>query len=212
MKVKSSQRERKLAPKGVHAARCIQVIDLGTQESKFGAKHKVQLAFELVDESEIFNEDKGEENFVLYRTYSMSLAQKASLTRDISSWLNKKFGKNDEFDLDELLNAPCQVQVSHNEVDGETYANISSIMAPKKGEKVSKAENDIFSVYLVEGEFDQESFDKLPNFIKEKISDTEEFKECGGVFEEQSEEDEEPKSKSSKKVAKPAKPAKKSRR
>jgi hypothetical protein len=87
MKVKSSQRERILAPEGVHNARCIQVIDLGTQESKqWGSKRKVQLAFELVDESAVFNEEKGEENFVLYRTYTLSLAPKASLTKDIKIW------------------------------------------------------------------------------------------------------------------------------
>ena len=190
MKVKASQRERILAPEGVHNARCIQVIDLGTQESKlYGSKRKVQLAFELVDESAVFNEDKGEENFVLYRTYTLSLAQKASLTRDISAWLNKKFGKSDEFDLDELLNAPCQVQVRHNESEDETYANIAAIMAPPKGVKVTKATSEQFSVYLDEEEFDQDSFDKLPNFIKEKISKTEEFEACGGVFEKEEDSD-----------------------
>lgn len=191
MKLKTSQRERILAPEGVHNARCIRIIDLGTQETKWGSKRKIQLALELVDESAVFNEDKGEENFVVYKQYSMSLAPKATLTKDIGTWLNKKFNKNDEFDLESLLNAPCIVQIQHGEdEDGNVYNNVAAIMAPKKGDKVSKAKNEIYSVFLSEDEFDQENFDLLPGFMKEKLSKTPEFEECGGSYEPDEEKEE----------------------
>lgn len=185
MEVAISKTKKILPPEGVHNARCIQLVDLGTQETewegKISMKHQIKLAFELVDETAIFNEDKGEQNFVLYRTYTLSLAPKATLAIHISAWLNKKFGKSDSFDLNELLNAPCQIQVRHNE--SKEYANIVAIMAPPKGVKVAKASNDCFSVFLTEEEFDQDSFDLLPNFMKEKLAATEEFAACGGSFE-----------------------------
>lgn len=179
MKISSKNKERALAPEGVHAARCVRVLDLGTQYNKKfdSTARKVQLAFELVDETHVFNEEKGEQPFVVYRTYTASLNKKASLYKDIQAWLGLKLEKNAEFDVAQLLNKPCQVQILHNSSEsGETYANIQSIMAPPKTMKVKNAASELVMFSLDPDEFDQEVFDSFPDFLKEIIEASPEYK------------------------------------
>lgn len=178
MKISAKNKDRVLAPEGVHAARCVRIIDLGTQENKkYGNKaRKVQLSFELVDETHIWDEDRGEEPFVLHRKYTASLGKKASLARDIQAWLGTKLEKNAEFDIADLLDKPCQVQVLHNESEeGEKYANIQSIMAPPKNVKVKKAATELQLLSLEADEFDQDIFDSLPEFLQEQIEESPEY-------------------------------------
>ncbi len=178
MKISSKNKERILAPEGVHAARCVRVLDLGTQENKkYESKaRKIQLAFELVDETHVFNEEKGEQPFVVYRTYTASLNKKASLFKDIQAWLGLKLEKNTEFDVAQLLNKPCQVQILHNTAEnGDVFANIQSIMAPPKAMKVKNAASDLIMFSLDPDEFDRDVFDSFPDFLKEIIEASPEY-------------------------------------
>ena len=179
MKLKSkSSKERVNAPEGVHNARCVQVLDMGTQYSeKFDkSQHKVQLGFELVDETHVFNEEKGEQPFVVYRTYTLSSDKKAALVKDLSSWLGIKLDKDSDFDMETLIGKACQIQIMHNESDDAVYANIQNIMpAPKKG-KVKEAVTDTRFLSLEPEEFDKKIFDDLPDFLKELIEVTPEYK------------------------------------
>lgn len=170
--VKSSNRV--LAPEGIHAARCIRIVDLGTQLSNnpdWKPSRKLNLGFELVDEPYVFDEEKGEENFVVYANYTLSLGKKSRLRPVIESWTGKKI--EESFELDNLLDAPCQIQIVHTKKDDKTYANITNIMAPGKG-KVTKSTNKAVSLYLDET-FDQEVFDSLPEFMQDMISDSPEY-------------------------------------
>jgi hypothetical protein len=180
MKVSAKSKERVLAPEGVHAARCVRILDLGTQFSERfqTSARKVQLSFELVNETHVFNEEEGEQPFVLHRKYTASLNKRASLAKDIQAWTGKKLDKNAEFDLDELLGQACQVQVTHDESDnGEVYANIQTIMAAPKGAKVKAAATPLTTLSLESGEFDQDVFDELPEFLQEIIQETPEYQE-----------------------------------
>ena len=187
-KLKVSQREKVLAPEGVHNARIVRIVELGTQPSdEWGDKFKIEISFELVDESAVFNEEKGEQNFVVRKKYNRSLHKRSDLAKHITAITGNKFEAGDEFEMDDLLNQPCQVEITHSE-DGQ-YANITGIMKAAKGVKVAKAESELQSLYLDES-FDQDVFDTLPEYMQDMIADTDEYKE---LFP-----DEKPKSKKSK--------------
>jgi hypothetical protein len=65
-----------LAPEGTHVARCVQMIDLGTQwsEAYQKASHKVLIGWELPNEP---NGDGGP--VIVFRRYTVSLHEKAAM-------------------------------------------------------------------------------------------------------------------------------------
>jgi len=221
-KLKVSQREKILAPEGVHNARIVRIVELGTQPSdEWGDKFKIEISFELVDEAAVFNEEKGEQNFVVRKKYNRSLHKRSDLAKHITAITGNKFESGDEFEMDDLLNQPCQVEITHSE-DGQ-YANITGIMKAAKGMKVAKAESDLQSLYL-DDSFDSEIFETLPEYMQDMIADTDEYKELFPDEKPKSkkqkaddDEDEKPKRKANakperqKKVAKKVAPSKRKR-
>ena len=164
---------RELAPEGVHNAVCIQVIDLGTQPSEqWGDKRKVQLAFELVEERT--TDDKA---IVAYRQYTFSASPKGNLMKDLKAWLGAK-SVSGEMDMDDLLGKAASVTIEHNETEKGTFANITNLGGLAKGAKVKKHTEPLRSLYLDES-FDADTFEALPDFLKEKIMVTKEYEEHG---------------------------------
>lgn len=167
--------ERILPEEGVYDARVVRFIELGTQDGgEYGDKFKVQMSFELVDESAVFNEDKGEQNFMVHRKFNKSLHKRADLGKAVREILGDDFPEEGEIEMDSLADMPCQVKIVHSE-DGQ-YANVESVMAVKKGAKVSKSENEFVSLYLDEN-FDEDVFDSLHDGLREKIEASPEYQE-----------------------------------
>jgi hypothetical protein len=171
--IKNEQKPRELAPEGTHTAICVRVLDLGTQHSeKWGDKHKINLAFELLDEQT----DEGEP-FVVYKQYTASLSNRSTLAGDLKSWLNQKFEKDDEFDLEDLLGKAGLVTIVHTDGDDDkVYANIDTITGLPKNTKVRKASEKLVSLFLND-DFDQEVFSELPEFLQERIASSPEYKQ-----------------------------------
>lgn len=171
-----SQTEKILPPEGLHNARVIRIVEQGTQDTDWGEKFKVQLSFELVDESAVFNEENGEQNFTLHRTYNRSLGAGADLGKAVRAILGKDYVNDaEEIEMDELLDQPCKVMVEYS--DDEEYANIIKIFPWKKSDgKCAKAENEPVSCYLDEN-FDQSVFDTLPDWLQETMAKSDEGQE-----------------------------------
>ena len=94
---------------GTYLARCVQVIDLGTQTIEYMGElkqyRKVRLAFETPTETKIFKEENGEQPYMLSKEYTLSLGDKANLRADIESWRGKTFTQEEleGFDLANIL-------------------------------------------------------------------------------------------------------------
>lgn len=119
------------APEGLHAAVCIDVVDLGLVPSEFGTKHKVQLRWAL-DEVD----DQGRQYFVS-RRYTLTLHKKAALRQALEMWRGKPLTEQEAagFDLEKLLHVACQVQVVHNATaDGNVFANVQAVIPLAKGQ------------------------------------------------------------------------------
>lgn len=123
------------APAGVHQAVCVDVIDKGIVEvAGFNGgppkkKHMVSIAWQIAE-----TRDDGK-RFVIYRRYTLSLNEKASLRRDLESWRGKPFSREEEmgFDVEKLIGANCLLNVQHKPAGDKVYANVVSIMPLVKG-------------------------------------------------------------------------------
>jgi hypothetical protein len=170
--------ERKICPQGMHVARCYQIIDLGTTEQGGnypGKKRKVQFLFETPYETAVFTEDKGEHPFYIRCMYTLSMNEKAILRKDVQSWTGKKMTDEQaaQFDIFSLLGKECQVNVVHTAKGDNTYANITAITPLAKGMTCPAAINPLLAFSASQP--DMEVFKSLPEFVQEKIKESDEF-------------------------------------
>jgi hypothetical protein len=182
---KSETFERELIEAGNYVARCYRMVEIGTVEEEFlGVKkqmHKVRIGWELPTELKTFNPEKGEQPCVIDKEYTLSLADKANLRKDLQSWRGKAFSDDEAeaFDITKLLGVPCMLNIIH--VQGKkdptkTYQAIGSVSPMPKGLVCPPQVNDTF-VFDYEN-FDDEKFNLLPDFLKEQIVKTPEYKEA----------------------------------
>jgi hypothetical protein len=128
-----------LATEGVHQAVCVDVIDLGMLKSSFPdertgelkMQHKVNVVWQIED-----LRDDGK-RFLLYKRYTLSLHEKATLRHDLQSWRGKAFTAEElyGFDIEKLIGANALVNVQHSpSKDGtKTFANVLAVMPLVKG-------------------------------------------------------------------------------
>ncbi|HMN91661.1 MAG TPA: hypothetical protein PKC60_00380 [Hydrogenophaga sp.] len=123
-------------PAGSYLARCVRLVDLGTQQTEYQGEsksaHKVLLAFEILDADT--RRDDGEP-FLLSKRYTLSLHEKAALRKELASWRGRDFTPEElkGFDLRNVLGKECFISVVESTKGDRTYSNIASIMKPPKG-------------------------------------------------------------------------------
>jgi len=129
----------KRVPTGVHVARCVSIIDIGTQRVEFAGEtkqqHKIQIKWEVLGEDEagvpMTADVNGKEMpLTISKRYTLSLNEKAALRRDLEAWRGKPFSAEElaGFDVSKLLGAYCMLNVVEQDgANGKTYANIQSI-------------------------------------------------------------------------------------
>ena len=123
------------APEGTHQAVCVDVIDKGWLPNPFkegSQQHKVDLAWQI---DELREDGK---RFIVYKRYTASLNEKATLRHDLESWRGRPFTATElkAFDLETIIGANCLLNVVHKagtKDPGKTYANIAAVMPLLKG-------------------------------------------------------------------------------
>jgi hypothetical protein len=169
------------APEGTHVARCVQVIDLGTQFSPFYQKssHKILLGWELPGEMD------GDRPHMVWNRYTLSLHANANLRAHLESWRGKKFTPEElaGFDLKNVLGTPCMLAITHTENAGKTYANVVAVMAITKGFTCPDQISETICFDL--DEFNQEIFDSFSDNLKKTIENSAERKALRGEPEDQ---------------------------
>ena len=143
------------APVGSHVARCIRLIDIGTQRGEYQGKTtwkpQVIIAWELPYEIMEATEERDAAPFVVSKFYTLSLDEKANLRKHLSSWRGRDFTKNElkGFDLHNILNQPCMLSI----IDKNDKSVVDAVMAITKGMQVPDRHNPIIA-------FDIESWQK----------------------------------------------------
>lgn len=113
-------------PEGLHHAVCVDVVDLGLQDTPWGQKQKVDLRWQ----TDLVN-DRTAKRFEVRKRYTASLHEKAKLRQDLECWRGRKFTEEElkAFDLEKLLGVNCQVQIIHTLSDeGRTFDNVQTIV------------------------------------------------------------------------------------
>lgn len=180
-----NRKPRELPPAGTHLARCIQLVDLGTQDGgKYEPKRKLQIVFELVN-TNMTPENPGEplRPFVVSVEETYSFGSKANWRKMVESWLGRQFNDNESVSSTELLGRDCMVTVFHKlKSDRITMReDISSVSPVLMGTVVPAARNEIFEFEI--GRPDQfQIYQKLYGWVRAKIGNSPEFKaECAKV-------------------------------
>jgi hypothetical protein len=175
-KAKSDNREFKLPPAGTHVARCVQIVDLGTQRGEWQGKpketHKVRLAWELPNEKDTFKPEVGPEPFIIGKDFTVSLDEKASLRKTLEAWRGRPFTEAElaGFDISKLKGVAAMLNVQHVTKDGKTYANVSAVMALPKGMPVPDQINKTLHFELEMGR-DSAEFKALPEWLQKRIGE-----------------------------------------
>lgn len=112
------------APEGEHNAVCVDATDVEMRETPWGKKPKFRIIWELSA-----NMADGRP-FTVGKTYTASLDQKSTLRKDLRTWRGRDFSVEEAkaFDTERLIGAPCRLIVVHDEREGETYANVETVL------------------------------------------------------------------------------------
>jgi len=131
------QREFTPAPEGLHQAVCADVWPIWTEprpeEWGGGLQDKTMLVWHI-DE---INPTDGKP-YAVFKRYTASLHEKATLRHDLESWRGRKFSPEElkSFDLERLIGVNCQIQVLHKAgKNGKVYANAVSIVPAGKNQQ-----------------------------------------------------------------------------
>ena len=174
--------KRELVPAGNYPARCYSMIHIGTVEENIMGEskqlNKVRITWELPTELRVFKEENGEQPMVISQEFTLSMNEKSNLRKFLESWRGKGFSEDEakSFDITKLLGKACMLSVIHKTTaKGNTYANISGVAAMPKGMECAPQINPTFE-FNFEEHFSNESLESFPDFIKDKIKSSEEYK------------------------------------
>jgi len=169
---------------GNYPARCYSMVHIGTiEENILGTLktlNKVRITWELPSELKVFKEENGEQPQVISKEFTLSLHEKATLRGFLKNWRGKDFTDEEakSFDIEKLVGAPCMLNITHKtKKDGSgVYAEIGSVSAMPKGFTCPDAINPPY-VWTYDT-FDQEKFNALPDYLKNKMVTSTEYKEA----------------------------------
>lgn len=167
---------------GTYVARCYSMIEIGTVETEFNGEkkkaHQVNISWELPEETAIFHEEKGPEPFVVSKTYTLSMHEKSNLRKDLESWRGKGYTEEEarRFDVTKLLGKPCILNIIHEpgkKDSSKNYVKVASVNKLMKGQECPAQVNP--TRVLSFDEFNWDVFERLSDWLKDKIKSSEEY-------------------------------------
>lgn len=180
-----------VAPAGTHVARVFKIMNLGSRIQTYQGVPKdypdtlVNISWELPNELNKFtvkNEDGTEEEvekpFAVSREFTLSMGPKSNLRPIVEGIIGVRLTDDEayNFDLEDLLGKTCQLTVMHKpSKDGSrTYANVVSTAPLMKGVEVPEPFND--AVIQNVKEMPLEEINSLPDWLREKMEESYEYK------------------------------------
>lgn len=182
MKAPKPTYTRILPPPGNHVARVVSIVYLGTQHSEqFGDTYRVRTTWELPLEKAVFKEGEGEKPFLVSKETSLSMGKKSTLRPFVEGMLGCALQDEEayNFDLDEILGKECMLYISIDEAESGKYVKVNSATPVPKGMTCPPAVNPV--EVLSFDKWNQSLFEKLPDFLKEKVSKSKEYKAMKGI-------------------------------
>ena len=154
---------------GVYTATSSAIVDLGLQTSEKFQKtqRKFMMIWNIKDEEVEVNGEKLPRTIT--KEYSFSLNEKSTLRKDLQAWRGKMFTEEElqGFNLLNILNKACQLQIILEEKNGKQYNNIAGIMSLPKGTVIEPLSNTYY--FDIEDESTYMNWMSIPIWIQEKI-------------------------------------------
>jgi hypothetical protein len=176
-------------PPGMYLARCYRIVDLGTQKSEYLGQvknlPKVMLQFEVHGEDEAGKPlvtAKGEP-MSISKNFTLSLAEKATLRKDLQTWRGKEFTPEElrGFSVDNVLGAWAMIAITKAMGNnGKEYTNIANINSVPKAMKANLPEghNKCASFYIANP--DMAMFETFSDNLRAKIEQSPEWQDRVG--------------------------------
>lgn len=173
------------APQGTFLARCIQYIHIGTNEETLRIPgkpvetkmvDKISLTFELPTKTKVYSEEKGAQPIFVSKEFTYTVGSKSNLRKAIEGIIGTTLLDKEAyaFDLESLVSMPCVVTTVHKTAaSGNIRTDIKNIAPLVEGQVCPPQVNP--SKILSYTSWDQEVFDSLPQFMKDKIMSSEEY-------------------------------------
>jgi hypothetical protein len=159
-----------MLPAGTHLAVCNRVVDLGTQETTFGSKRQILLAWETTDERMADGRP-----FAVSRRYVLSSDRRSNFRADLEGMLGRPLVSEDfgKFDPSELLGLAALLQIKHDVRENRTFVNVTNVMAPPKGTPARLSANG--AICFSFEPFDRNTFEALPVWVQNIIQRSPEY-------------------------------------
>lgn len=180
-------------PVGTHIARCIKIIDIGTQKGEYQgkatSKRQVIVGWELPTELMTEGEHAGKP-FNVSKFYTASLGEKANLRKDLENWRGRAFTDAElaGFDSANILGKPCMLSLTTND---KGKVRVTGVMAAPKGMDIPPQVNP--TLYFSLDEFNPDTYEALSDGIKKLVQASPEYQQAiapkprqqaGGSFQE----------------------------
>jgi hypothetical protein len=175
-------------PPGMYLARCYRIVDLGTQKSEYLGQiknlPKVMLQFEVHGEDDAGKPlvtAKGEP-MSISKNFTLSLAEKATLRKDLQTWRGKEFTADElrGFQIDNVLGAWAMIAITKAVGNnGKEYTNIANINSVPKAMKANLPEghNKCAAFYIESPDMDM--FETFSDNLRAKIEQSPEWQARG---------------------------------
>lgn len=161
-------------PGGTYPAICIGVADLGDQfyQKYENTSRKVAFTFEIPSESD--GEGRPRQ---LSQRYTFSVNKKSKMRPMLNGWTNKNMSEQEmlEFDLFSLIGSSCLINISVSE-DGQ-YNDIETVMSLPKGMPPLQSATPVIKYDMDADGFEGEVWDNLPNWVKDKVRNSKQYRE-----------------------------------
>lgn len=188
LKAPTNNTPRILAPEGTHIATCIGLIQIGTVKTEYLGEEKwiekVRITFELPEELHEFKEGEDKKPLVVSQEYSHSMGSKSNLRPIVEGILG--IALHDEeaynFDLEEIIGKSCLITLAHNESKKGTKYVVIKSTAPLMKNMTKPAQINPSKILTYE-KWDKDYFSSLPDFIKEAIQGSKQYKIAFGTQE-----------------------------
>lgn len=187
--IKASKQEStfELTPAGNHIARVYRVIHIGTAPEMYMGEEKVtnkiMIGFELCNKKKVFKEGGVEEPYTINKEFTLSMGSKSNLRKFIEGMYGIALQDEEAyaFDISSLIGEPLLLNVIHTiSKKGKEYADVKGASPIPEGLTVPEMYNTAQS--LDYENFNEKIFESLSNFIKDKITKTDEFKKMRGTI------------------------------
>ena len=179
MLLKESGTDFEQPPVGTHLARCVSVIDIGTQKSEY--QGKVNLRRQIIIGWELCNEHMQSGEFAgmpmkVGKFYTASLSEKANLRHDLENWRGRAFSAQEllGFDAKNIVGVPCLLSLTEND---KGKVRVTGVMAVPRGTPVPPQVHPRIVLFLERDEFDKSTFDSLSEKMQAIIKLSPEYQE-----------------------------------